>query len=53
MRSEVDIGSELAAANAAFMATYAKGDAAGMAAFYTEASELLPLNGDFLYDLWC
>ena len=42
----VDIQSALAAANEAFMATYAQGDAAGMAAFYTEDGELLPPNGD-------
>lgn len=46
--SEVDIQSAIAAANEQFMATFVSGDAAGMAAFYTEDGQLLPPNGDFV-----
>lgn len=46
--SAVDIGSAIAAANEAFMAAFARGDAAGMAAFYTADGQLLPDNSDFV-----
>jgi uncharacterized protein (TIGR02246 family) len=35
------------AANEVFMATAGKGDAAGLAALYTEEAQLLPPNADF------
>jgi uncharacterized protein (TIGR02246 family) len=44
----VDIRSTIAAANDQFMATFARGDAAGMAAFYTSDGQLLPNNSDFV-----
>jgi uncharacterized protein (TIGR02246 family) len=43
-----DIHSVLTAANDTFMATYAQGDAAGMAALYTDDGQLLPPNADFV-----
>ena len=36
------------AANEAFMAVYKEGDAAGMAALYTEGGQVLPPGGDFV-----
>ncbi len=35
-------------ANEIFMRTFAKGDAAGMGALYTENGQLLPSNSDFI-----
>ena len=39
---------EIAAANEKFMATYKRGDAAGVAALYTENGQVLPPDGDFV-----
>jgi uncharacterized protein (TIGR02246 family) len=41
-----DIRATLTAANEAFMAAFARGDAAGMAALYTEDGQVLPPNAD-------
>ncbi len=38
----------IAAANENFMATFNRGDAAGMAALYTENGQVLPPNSDFV-----
>lgn len=38
----------IAAANANFVAAFNKGDAAGVAALYTENGQLLPPNSDFV-----
>jgi uncharacterized protein (TIGR02246 family) len=38
----------ITAANENFMATFSRGDAAGMAALYTESGQVLPPNGDFV-----
>ncbi len=38
----------IAAANENFMATFSRGDAAGMAALYTENGQVLPPNSDFV-----
>ena len=38
----------IVAANGQFMAAFARGDAAGVAAFYTEQAQLLPPNLDFM-----
>ena len=38
----------IAAANENFMDTFKRGDAAGMAALYTENGQVLPPNGDFV-----
>jgi uncharacterized protein (TIGR02246 family) len=38
----------IAATNEKFMATFKRGDAAGMAALYTENGQVLPPNGDFV-----
>ncbi len=39
---------QIAAANEVFMATYKRGDAAGVAALYTENGQVLPPDGDFV-----
>ncbi len=38
----------IAAANEKFMAAFGQGDAAGLAALYTEKGQILPPNGDFV-----
>jgi uncharacterized protein (TIGR02246 family) len=38
----------IAAANESFMAAFKRGDAAGIAALYTESGQLLPPNSDFV-----
>jgi uncharacterized protein (TIGR02246 family) len=38
----------IAAANESFMATFKRGDAAGLAALYTENGQVLPPNSDFV-----
>jgi ketosteroid isomerase-like protein len=43
-----EIHDVIAAANEVFMATYKRGDAAGMAEFYTGNGQVLPPNGDFV-----
>ena len=39
---------EIAERNEVFMANFARGDAAGLAALYTEEGQVLPPNGDFV-----
>jgi uncharacterized protein (TIGR02246 family) len=48
MTLSADIHATIAAANDQFMANYKSGDAAGMAALYTEDGQVLPPNGDFV-----
>jgi uncharacterized protein (TIGR02246 family) len=38
----------IAAGNEKFMAVFGQGDAAGLAALYTEKGQILPPNGDFV-----
>ena len=42
------VGEAIAAADDQFMATFNSGDAAGVAALYTEQGQLLPPNADFM-----
>jgi len=42
-----EVREAIEAANEVFMATARKGDAAGLAALYTEEAQLLPPNADF------
>jgi uncharacterized protein (TIGR02246 family) len=44
--STLGIREALAAANKDFMAAFKRGDAAGLAALYTETGQVLPPNGD-------
>ena len=44
----IKVREEIAAANEKFMATYKRGDAAGVAALYTENGQVLPPDGDFV-----
>jgi len=46
--TSTEIYDAIAAADEEFGATFSKGDAAGMAALYTETAQLLPPNSDFL-----
>ena len=46
-----EVREAIEAANEVFMATARKGDAAGLAALYTEEAQLLPPNADFQTDL--
>jgi len=48
MVSSEKVREEIAEANELFMATYKRGDAAGVAALYTEKGQVLPPNGDFV-----
>jgi uncharacterized protein (TIGR02246 family) len=48
MTASTGIRDAIVAANANFMTTYKGGDAASMAALYTETGQLLPPNGDFV-----
>ena len=48
MATSAELTSAIAAANENFMATFKRGDAAGMAALYTENGQLLPPNSDFV-----
>ena len=43
-----EVWDAIVAANKVFMATFGKGDAAGLAALYTEQGQLLPPNADFM-----
>jgi ketosteroid isomerase-like protein len=43
-----DIGADIAAANITFMQAFKSGDAAGLAALYTEDGQVLPPNSDFI-----
>lgn len=48
MTGSTKIDKAIEAANETFMATFGRGDAAGMAALYTEAGQLLPPHGDIV-----
>jgi len=43
-----EVRSAIAAANESFMAAFKRGDAAGLAALYTENGQVMPPNGDFV-----
>ena len=43
-----EVRTAIAAANESFMAAVKRGDAAGLAALYTEDGQVLPPNGDFV-----
>lgn len=46
--TSTEVRQAIAAANETFMATFGRGDAAGMAALYTTDGQVLPPNGDFV-----
>ncbi len=46
--TSTEVRQAIAAANETFMATFGRGDAAGMAALYTVDGQVLPPNGDFV-----
>lgn len=48
MTSSTEIHEAIVAADEIFMTTFSRGDAAGMAALYTESGQLLPPNSDFV-----
>ena len=48
MSGSTEIDKAIEAANETFMTTFGRGDAAGMAALYTESGQLLPPNRDFV-----
>ena len=48
MTEPTQIRDAIVAADERFMSTYSQGDAAGMAALYTEAGQLMPPNSDFV-----
>lgn len=48
MNSSTEIFNTILAAEKTFMDIYRQGDAAGMAALYTENGQLMPPNSDFL-----
>ena len=48
MTSSTEIHEAIVAADETFMTTFSRGDAAGMAALYTESGQLLPPNSDFV-----
>ncbi len=48
MNQSTKIHSDIAAANDAFMAAFKQGDAAGLAALYTEDAQVLPPNANFI-----
>ena len=48
MTSSTEILEAIVAADETFMTTFSRGDAAGMAALYTESGQLLPPNSDFV-----
>ena len=43
-----DVGEAIAAANKKFMVNFSQGDAAGLAAMYTDSGQVLPPNSDTL-----
>ena len=47
-KETVDVKAAIAAALEKFMAAFSRGDAAGIAALYTENGQLLPPNSDFI-----
>lgn len=48
METSAGIRNAIVAADEVFMATYGRGDAAGMASLYTETGQLMPPNSDVL-----
>ena len=46
--ASTEVRDAIAAATEDFMATFKRGDAAGMAALYTVTGQVLPPNGDFV-----
>ena len=46
--TSTEVRDAIAAANENFMAAFKRGDAAGMAALYTENGQVMPPNGDFV-----
>ena len=48
MTSSTEIHEAIVAAVETFMTTFSRGDAAGMAALYTESGQILPPNSDFV-----
>jgi uncharacterized protein (TIGR02246 family) len=48
MTNSTNIRESIAAANNVFMETFKRGDAAGLAALYTNDGQVLPPNGDFV-----
>lgn len=46
--ASTEVRAAVAAANENFMATFKRGDAAGIAALYTVNGQVLPPNGDFV-----
>ena len=48
MNSSPDVHEAIVAADQAFITTFNRGDAAGLAALYTENAQFLPPNSDFV-----
>jgi len=48
MAISTSVHDAIVAADETFMATFSRGDAAGIAALYTENGQFLPPNGDFV-----
>ncbi len=48
MTNSTDIHDAIVAADQTFMTTFSRGDAAGLAALYTENGQFLPPNSDFV-----
>ncbi len=48
MTTVIDVRAEIQAAEESFMATFKRGDAAGVAALYTTDAQLLPTHSDFV-----
>ncbi len=48
MTTVIDVRAEIQAAEESFMATFKRGDAAGVAALYTTDGQLLPTHSDFV-----
>ncbi len=46
--TRVDVRADITAANAVFVASFARGDAAGIAALYSDQAQLLPPNSDVI-----
>jgi uncharacterized protein (TIGR02246 family) len=46
--TSTEVRDAIAAGNEKFMAAFGQGDAAGLAALYTEKGQILPPNGDFV-----
>ena len=48
MNNSTDVHDAIVAADQTFMTTFSRGDAAGLAALYTENGQFLPPNSDFV-----